>query len=217
MSETTISQQVSYDPRTNNSVTTTVKESFSDFPSIPSNAIDATKEYSGGVYRVSYKVPGDTSGGGGGGGGGSSSYSYEIRSSLSTEPLLTHPYFQSGGKWNLSSHAKELAEMKADPAAIAKYAERSDAIGEYAGRLNDGVESYFAPSITLHISQDESSLPNLASIGKVATLTNAPNVPSGSTWMLTGCQSTALQSGKWRNVYEYRLSGAGGWDTGIYT
>ena len=216
MSDTIVSQQVTYDPRTNNSLTTTVKESLTSYPSVPSDAIDATKEYNSGVYRVTYKEPGDTTGGGGGG-GGSSTYSYEIRSSLSTEPLLTHPYFQSGGKWDLTSHARELAEMKTDPAAIARYAEGSDALGEYAGRLNDGVESFFAPSITMHISQDESALPNLSQIGKIATLSNAPTVPTGCTWMLTGCQSTALQSGKWRNVYEYRLSGSGGWDTGLYS
>jgi hypothetical protein len=215
MSDTIVSEQVTFDPRTNASVTTTVVESLTAYPSVPSNAIDASKEYTDGVYKVSYKVTGDTTGRGVG--GGSSSYSYEIRTSLSTEPLLTHPYFQSGGKWDLSAKAKELAEMKSDPAAIARYAEGSDALGEYAGRLNDGVESYFAPSITLHISQDESTLPNLSTIGKIATLSNVPTVPSGCTWMLTGCQSTALQSGKWRNVYEYRLSGSGGWDTGLYT
>ena len=216
--DTIVSRQVTFDPRTNSAVTTTVAENLSQFPTVPDGAIDVVKEISSGVWRVTYKEQGDqaSSGGGGGGEGSSTAYSYEIRSTLSTEPLKTHPYFRAGGKWALGNYTNELKLMANDPSLVVQYAERSDALGEYAGRLNDGIESYLAPSVTLHISRDEIPLPDLSTIGKISRLTNTPTVPIGCTWMLTGCQSTALQNGKWRNVYEYRLSGPDGWDTGLY-
>lgn len=213
---TKVSESVTYDAKTGQGVTTLTFESLQSYPSIPSQAIDATKSYEGGVYRVTYKLQGDSTDSSSSPIGSTGNYTYEIRSSLSTEPLKTHPYFRSGGKWDLSSFSAELAEMERDPGKIAEYADRSDSLGEYAGRVNDGMTSYLAPGITMHVSSDENSLPDLSQLGKIATVSNAPSVPSGATWMLTGCQSSALQNGKWRNSYEYRLSGVGGWDTGIY-
>jgi hypothetical protein len=79
-----------------------------------------------------------------------------------------------------------------------------------------GIESVLKPSITLSITDDESSLPSMAAIGKIATLNNAPALPPGANWILTGMNAVALINGKWRVTQEYRASGQGGWVPMLY-
>jgi hypothetical protein len=53
-------------------------------------------------------------------------------------------------------------------------------------------------------------------IGTIQSVSNAPSLPSGSNWMLVGCNAEALANGKWRITREYRASGRGGWNKDIY-
>jgi hypothetical protein len=110
-----VSQSATWDTRTASFVTTTTLESLTEFPSIPSTAYDVTKSKSDGVYRVTYKDQGDSTGGGGGGGGGGSTYSYECHTSVSTEPLITFGSFGPGGTYALSdTHRDEIKKAEQD-------------------------------------------------------------------------------------------------------
>jgi hypothetical protein len=82
--------------------------------------------------------------------------------------------------------------------------------------MNRGIESVLKPSITLSITTVESSLPSMSSIGKIATISNAPTLPTGANWLLTGMNATAIADGKWKISKEYRASGEGGWESALY-
>jgi hypothetical protein len=220
MSDTIVSQSATWDSKLGGFVTTTTIESLAGFPSIPSGAVDATKTIQDGVYRVTYKDFGDTTSGGGGGGssGGSTvSYNYEAHSSVSTEPLITFGNFGAGGVWHLDDTAKDkIKKAEADPTLWKQYAAGTDGLAVYASFILSGIETFFAPTITLTITADEESLPDLGYLGKIATVSNAPILPNGGTWLFAGCNFSALQNGKWRVSREYRASGKGGWNEDLY-
>ena len=220
MSDTTVSKSATWDSRLGNFITTTTLENLTDFPSTPSGAIDVIKTIEGGVYRVTYKNAGDTTGpaGGGGGGGIPISYNYELHSSVSTEPLITFGSFQTGGEWALDDTMRQkIKDAEADPTNWKKYAVGTDGLAKYATFILKGIDTFFVPTVTLTITDDESSVPNLHQLGKIASgLTNAPTIPSGGNWLFAGCNFSALQGGKWRVSREYRASGKGGWNNELY-
>jgi hypothetical protein len=219
MSDTTVSKSATWDSRLGNFITTTTLENLTDFPSIPSGAIDVTKTIEGGVYRVTYKNAGDnTSSGEGGGGGGTDPYNYELHSSVSTEPLITFGSFQTDGQWVLDDTMRQkIKDAEADPTKWKEYAVGTDGLAKYATFILQGIETFFVPTVTLTITDDESSVPNLSQLGKIAEgLTNAPTIPSGGNWLFAGCNFSALQGGKWRVSREYRASGKGGWNNQLY-
>lgn len=212
---TTVSKSATWDAKLGSFVTTTTLESLGDFPSIPGGAIDATKSIENGVYRVTYKDLGDNTGTSPS--TPSSSYNYEGHTSVSTEPLITFGNFQSGGDWELSDDDRAaIKKAEADPTLWKTYVIGTDGLSKYAELVLKGAESFYAPSITLTITEDENSFPDLTNLGKIATLTNAPTLPSGANWLLAGCNFTALQNGKWRVAREYRASGKGGWNSDLY-
>jgi hypothetical protein len=218
MPDTIVSKSATWNPKIGNFVTTTTLESLTAFPTIPAGAVDVTKTQEGGVYRVSYKDSGDTTeGGGGGGGGGGTTYNYECHTSVSTEPLITFGSFGPGGAWALSNDDKlKIKSAEADPTLWKQYAVGTSGLAEYAAFILQGIESFYAPTVTLTITTDENSLPSLAGIGKIASISNAPTIPSGGNWLFAGCNFSALQNGKWRISREYRASGKGGWNADLY-
>jgi hypothetical protein len=215
MPDTIVSQSATWDPKLGNFITTTTLESLTAFPTIPAGAVDVTKSKQDGVYRVSYKDLGDSTGSGGG--GGASSYNYEAHTSVSTEPLITFGNFASGGSWHLDSTARDnIKKAEADPKLWKQYAAGTDGLAKYAEFILKGLETYFAPTITLTITADENNLPDLTYLGKIATVSNAPTLPSGGNWLFSGCNFSALQNSKWRVSREYRASGKGGWNEDLY-
>jgi hypothetical protein len=219
MAYTIVSQTATWDSKLGSFATTTTVESLTGYPSIPSGAVDVTKTIQDGVYRVTYKEIGDnTSGGGGGGGGGStSSFNYEAHTSVSTEPLITFGSFGPGGVWHLDDTAKDkIKQAEADQTLWKQYATGTDGLAVYASFILSGIETFFAPTITLTITADESSLPDLTYLGKIATVSSAPTLPNGGTWLFAGCNFSALQNSKWRVSREYRASGKGGWNEDLY-
>jgi hypothetical protein len=217
MSDVIVSKSATWDSKIGNFITTTTLENLTAFPAIPAGAIDVTKSVEGGTYRVSYKDNGDTTGAGGAP-GSSSSYNYECHTSVSTEPLLTFGSFQSGGAWALSDDDKtKIKEAEADPTKWKDHAAGTGGLAQYATFILAGIESFYAPTVTLTITDDESSVPALSDLGKIASgLSNAPTLPSGGDWLFSGCNFSALQNGKWRISREYRASGKGGWESELY-
>jgi len=216
MADTIVSKSATWDSKIGSFVTTTTLENLTGFPTIPAGAVDATKTQEGGTYRVVYKDIGDSTGTGGGGGGGST-YNYECHTSVSTEPLITFGSFSSGGAWALSSDDKaKIKAAEADPTLWKSYATGTSGLATYATFILKGIESFYAPTVTLTITADESIVPNLSGLGKIATISNTPTLPSGGNWLFSGCNFSALQNSKWRISREYRASGKGGWDTELY-
>jgi hypothetical protein len=213
-----ISTTSSWDPQINDWVTTTIDESFTGFATIPSNAIDASTTLSEGKYVTTYKQQGYSS-------GGSSptpsttNYSYTIHSSTSQEPLITHAIFQTGGTYALTDDDKNKIKLaEADPTLWNGYKSSSSAgLAQYATLILAGQESYLNAGVTLTITSDETALPNLTTVGHIATVSNAPTLASGCNWLFTGCSAEALSGGKWRISREYRSSGTKGWNSTIYS
>jgi hypothetical protein len=217
MPDVIVSKSATWDSKIGNFVTTTTLENLTQFPNIPSTAVDATKSQENGTYRVTYKDIGDSTGTGTGS-TSSGNYNYECHTSVSTEPLITFGSFQSGGTWALDDTAKDkIKRAEADPTLWKTYAVGTDGLAKYASFILKGVESFYAPTITLTITADETNVPDLTNLGKTATgLTNAPTLPNGGNWLFSGCNFTALANGKWRTSREYRASGKAGWDNDLY-
>jgi hypothetical protein len=221
MADTTVSTSSKWVASLGRFVTTTTIESLSTYPSAPGGAFNVTKSFSDGVYRLTYDSDGDLSNGGGGGGGGGSSqtWNYEIHTTTSSEPLKSFWKFADGQPWALS--ADDLKTIQDCEAGTKKWADQltgSGGLNAYAYLyFKKGIESVLKPSITLSITADQTTLPSMSEIGKIATnLTNAPALPSGGNWILTGMNAVALIDGKWRVTQEYRASGQGGWEPTVY-
>jgi hypothetical protein len=217
---TTTSVNIKWDARQGEFITTTTLESLEDYPAVPADSYNVTKSLSDGVYRVTYDDTGDAngSGGGGGGGGSSSSYSYEIHTTTSSEPLKSFWKFAPGGTWELSE--SDLRKIQDCEQGVKKWSDflssSSTGLKEYCRLMNRGIESVLKPSITLSITTVESSLPSMSDIGKIATISNAPTLPTGANWLLTGMNATAIADGRWKISKEYRASGQGGWESTLY-
>jgi hypothetical protein len=221
MPDTIVSKSARWDSKLNSWVTTTTLESLGSFPAIPTDAVNATKSFDDGLYRVTYDDVGDNTGTTPSP-PSATNYSYEIHTTTSTEPLKSFWKFAPSQTWFLSS--SDLAIIADCETGAKKY---SDFIEEGKGSTGlisycrlwcKGIESVLKPSITLSIIDDESSLPSMADIGKVATgLNNAPTLPSGGNWLLTGMNASALPNNKWRISREYRASGQLGWEPTLYT
>jgi len=206
---TLVSTSTTFDSKAGKSIIAYSYEDFSAYYSVPSGAFDVKKSQSDGKYVTSYKVY-DTPGG---------AYNYQIQSSLSTEPLLTHPIFAAGGAHELSADdKKKIQAAQNDPTLYAQYvaASSTSSLGWYSQFVLWGVESYLAPTVSLHITTDENSLPDLTTIGKTASITNGPTLPGGANWLFSGCNAEALTDGKWRISREYRASGPAGWSSTLY-
>jgi len=224
---TTTSTTTTFDARLGTYITTTVAQDINSQP-VPDDAaaFEITTGYADGVYTTTWKTERTTNPSGFPLLPTTSTYNYEVHTSVSTEPLVTHSYFSSGGKWELSSvdlQAIKLAES--DPSnlisgwvTLSTATSSSVNLKKYAGLVASGQDSYLNPSVTLTITDDESSLPSIADIGHIATgLTNAPTLPSGGNWLFTGMNAAALSNGKWRISKEYRASGQKGWNNLIYS
>jgi hypothetical protein len=215
MSDIIVSKSAVWDAKLGNFVTTTTLENLTQFPNVPSGAVDVSKSVENGTYRVSYKDLGDSTAGTPT--SPTTSYNYECHTSVSTEPLKTFGSFQPGGTWALNDDAKDkIKKAEADPTLWKTYATGTDGLAQYATFILEGIESYFAPTVTLTITSDESNVPDLTYLGKIATVTNAPTLPSGGDWLFSGCNFSALQNSKWRISREYRASGKGGWNQDLY-
>jgi hypothetical protein len=224
MADTTVSTSSKWVASLGKFVTTTTIESLSAYPSVPADVFNVTKSFSDGVYRLTYDSDGDLSNGGGGGGGGggsSQTWNYEVHTTTSSEPLKSFWKFASGQPWALDANAHKIIQnCENGTESWSKYtdpAAGSTGLAAYARLILKGQDSVLKPSITLSITADQTTLPSMSEIGKIATnLTNAPALPSGGNWILTGMNAVALIDGKWRVTQEYRASGQGGWEPTVY-
>ena len=209
MSDTLVSQVTTFDQKTGQYLDAFTYESFESFYTTPSGAFDIQKTLSDGKYLTSYKTYQSSSG----------AYNYQIQSSLSTEPLLTHPIFAADGTKELTADdKKKIQQAQQNPELYAQYVADSATsnLGWYSQFVLWGVESYLAPAVTLHITTDDDNLPDLSTIGKTATINNGPSLGGSANWLFAGCTAEALVDSKWRVTREYRASGPAGWSSTLY-
>ena len=103
---TLVSQSSSFDAKAGKNIRTYTYEDFHEYYTTPSGSFDIQKTLSDGKYTTTYKVY-DSPGG---------AYNYQIQSSLSTEPLLTHRIFAAGGSKELSADdKKKIQAAQNDP------------------------------------------------------------------------------------------------------
>jgi len=217
MASTITSTTIQFDSSLGQNVTSTTEEAFDTYPTPPADAYDIQKSYTAGKYVVSYKEIG-TDGSG---------ENIEITSSCSTEPLITHPIFASGGDHALSSSdLTAISKAEASPAdpvtgwQALVTAGATTPLGWYAQFILWGVDSYLNPTVTAHVTLVESSIVNLSNVGQVYTgsfnSVTLPTLSGSANWLLTGASSKSLNTSKWRNSYELRASGLKGWSDSLY-
>jgi len=215
MADTIISKSAKWDPRLGNFITTTKLGNPQQFPSYPAGAQGVSKSVEDGLYTVTYQDIGDP--GNPNPPNNPLNYNYELHSSVSTEPLITFGNFVPGGEWELSDDAKQkIKDAEVDPRLWKSYVVGTDGLAKYAEFILRGIESFYSPTVTLTITEDEVEIPDLAYLGKIATVINAPSLPKGGNWLFSGCNFTALPNSKWRVSREYRASAAGGWNEDLY-
>lgn len=94
----------------------------------------------------------------------------------------------------------------------------SDLGKELASKVYKGILSYLQANQIYRFTQVTKSMPSadrMNSVGKITSALHAPSVGEGRNWLYVGC-TVNEQGGAYTISYEWRLSGAGGWDADIY-
>jgi len=81
-----------------------------------------------------------------------------------------------------------------------------------------GVQSYLRPQMVFRISYTQDSKPStIANVGKRATPSGAPTLPSGANWLYAALNYRQIgRSGSYEVTEEYRASGPEGWNELVY-
>jgi hypothetical protein len=204
--------------------TTYIVESFASMPSAPSGALDIQTDYTDGKYTLRYTLPGGAL--------------VAIQGSCSQEPLATHPMFQPGGKypvtteewknwklWVANPHDPLLNPQGWMPDGTGPGGGGSDSSGsgvsegmkKFYAYYNRGVEDYLLGTVVMKVTTDEINSPSLSMLGRLSTPSGAPALPDKRNWLLTGIDAEQQVGGGYKVVREYRASAAGGWDPLIYS
>lgn len=232
MPSTLVKTEITFNTRDNSKTTTSTYESFDGYGSEINGMANRKFVHENGVYRYSGDVveyhegTGESSGGGG---GTTSIYSIEI--STSTEPIETHPRFQS-----ISYQFWRLWEIwKGDKTN--ELLKTANLISEYQSKVTNGYwdplkfdgrphqdlvtlwhrgqKEYLAPKV---VSRHRTSGPatNLSQVGKIDTPPYTAGV-SGREWLFIGASSSFNASnGTFETTYEWLASGPKGWEDYIY-
>lgn len=238
-SATLVSRETDFDPQYGQNVTKDTYESFSGAMPPPSDSaiFDYVAVLNGGIYRTSFKYTDN----------GEGVYSYKLKAALSAEPLITCPIFGPTGAYplgsvdpndfSLISQAEQAPQMWKVYAAGFTTAPTtgfslannwpttgatgvaSAALVKYAQLILQGETEYYSPTVDLVITEDEEDIADTSDIRHIVTVTSAPDVEDGCTWMLFGIESDAVFSAGtslWRNARTFRRSGPKGWNTDVY-
>jgi hypothetical protein len=205
------SESISWTPSAGEETTYTV-ESFQSYPDIPNGAKNIQRSHEDGKYVSRYTLL-----------TGGADATYTITGGVSQEPIGTHPMFGSDGgygieddewkKWKLwetDPRDPDLAGWKPDGD------DASTGMKKYYAYRNRGIDDYLLGTVTMRVSQEGQSGPDLGGIGRIQSPPGAPSLPDGRNWLLVGVDAERVGSSTWKVTREYRASGAGGWDREIY-
>ena len=193
--------------------TTATLESFAGYPVPPADAKNIQKSYEDGKYVLRYTITTN-----------SQDTTYSITGSVSQEPLATHAMFGPKGDYKIeAAEWKKWKLWEADP----KDAELSDwkpdgtsasaGMKKYYEYRNRGLDDYLLGTVTMRVVKEDQSEPSFDKLGRIAAPPKAPPLPDSRTWLLVGIDGERVGQGRWKVTREYRASGAGGWDTTIYS
>ena len=133
----------------------------------------------------------------------------EVIGSLSTEPIETHPDFQTAS----------IAGTSGSPANGAQYDSDGVFTGFAASSDFAGVDSYLVPTVLARHTYPDNSLPSGTLLGNIGTIQTPshPDIvtPAGRTWLLSHV-SYRRAGNSYEITEEFTLSGPGGWNTDIY-
>ena len=218
-----VSQAVRFDPKYGQNVVTETWKSF-EGAHVPSQSsyFDYHAEEIAGEFTTSFRYTVS----------GTGAYSYKVHGAIQTAPLITNPMFSSttlgatrSGAYPLTANdLNKIKSAEANPSmweGLSKGGtDISDGLKLYAELILQGVTMYEEPTVMLSITVEEDTPADLTSLAKICTVTNAPAVPEGTTWLLTGADSEAQFSSDgttyWLNSYHFKASGKSGWNTKLY-
>ena len=146
--------------------------------------------------------------------------SYSLTGTASQEPLATHPFFQAGAKWAVTTAEwKTWDKWQKEGTDIATQTLTSFSTGfqKFVELYLKGFTDYLQPRLTLRLVEANTSAPTTSGLGKISTPAQAPTLPSGANWLLSGIDATRDSDSNWEVSREYISSGPGGWNADIYS
>ncbi len=212
MSSTQTAEQIAWTTDKGEETTATL-ESFVAYPTPPAGAQNIQKSKEDGKYVLRYTIATDAQ-----------DTTYTITGSVSQEPLATHAMFGKDG-----AHKIEEAEWKkwklweADPKDeglggwTPDGSSASAGMKKYYAYRNRGLDDYLLGTVNMRVVEEGQSEPSLTKLGRISAPPKAPALPDNRTWLLVGIDGERVGQGRWKVTREYRASGAGGWDTEIYS
>jgi len=144
---------------------------------------------------------------------------YSLTGTASQEPLATHPYFQTNGKWAVTdSEWKTWDKWQKEGTDIATQTLTTYSTGfqKFIELYLKGFTDYLQPRLTLRLVDASTSEPTITELGKISDPARAPGLSDGANWLLTGIDASPDADNNWEVSREYISSGPGGWNADIY-
>jgi hypothetical protein len=175
-------------------------------------AFDRILEYSDGLakYQESYYVGNqDTLDG------------FSYNTTLSQEPLETHPRYRTGGDKPIEDSEWDNYRMWQDDPSKTDWKPDfgSDSFKDFWKKKSKGITSWLDYAIELQYTEIVTGNPDLQKCGCITTLPSprAITLKNGRTWLLVAIDAEKLATDLWRVTKTLRSSADGGWNTTIYT
>ena len=175
--------------------------------SIPPNARNIRQSISDGRATLSYDISG----------GSDAAASVSVSATASQEPLATHPYFQTGGKWAVTeAEWKKWGEWDKTTVPNPLPAGLSAGFQKFIQLTQKGFTDYLQPRVVVRNTTTQNNFPSLRNLGRIDSPSSAPTLPGGANWLLSGVEGQREQGGSWTITQEFTSSGAMGWNEDIY-
>jgi hypothetical protein len=144
---------------------------------------------------------------------------YTVSGTASQEPLATHPFFQTDGKWAVTDEEwQKWDKWQKEGADISQQNITSEGEGfqKFIQLTLAGFTDYLQPRVSIRVTDANTDEPDLSELGKIADPAKAPTLADGSNWLLTGVDASEDADKNWEVTREYMSSGPGGWNADIY-
>jgi hypothetical protein len=175
-------------------------------------AFDRILEYSEGLakYQESYYV-----------GNTDALDGFTYNTTLSQEPLETHPRYRTGGDKPIAdTEWDKYRAWQDDPNSTVWTPDTAIAnFKDFWTKKSKGIESWLDYGIEAQVTDIVSTTPDFDACGRIATLPSprAITLKGGRTWLLVAIDAEKLSTSAWRVSKTFRSSSDGGWNTTIYT
>jgi hypothetical protein len=144
---------------------------------------------------------------------------YTVSGTASQEPLATHPFFQTDGKWAVTDEEwQKWDKWQKEGADISQQNITSEGEGfqKFIKLTLAGFTDYLQPRVSIRVTDANTEEPDLSELGKIADPAKAPTLADGANWLLTGVDASEDADKNWEVTREYMSSGPGGWNEDIY-